>query len=62
MKRLVTLAWSARRKVARFSVMSAGSGSVVVFSSVAGVRVRRANYVYGSAKAGLQKSTRHKQA
>jgi short-subunit dehydrogenase len=32
---------------------SAGSGSVVVFSSVAGVRVRRANYVYGSAKAGL---------
>jgi NAD(P)-dependent dehydrogenase (short-subunit alcohol dehydrogenase family) len=30
-----------------------GHGSVVVFSSVAGVRVRRANYVYGSAKAGL---------
>jgi NAD(P)-dependent dehydrogenase (short-subunit alcohol dehydrogenase family) len=30
-----------------------GRGSVVVFSSVAGVRVRRANYVYGSAKAGL---------
>jgi short-subunit dehydrogenase len=30
-----------------------GSGQVVVFSSVAGVRVRRANYVYGSAKAGL---------
>jgi short-subunit dehydrogenase len=30
-----------------------GSGTVVVFSSVAGVRVRRANYVYGSAKAGL---------
>lgn len=26
---------------------------LVVFSSVAGVRVRRANYVYGSAKAGL---------
>jgi short-subunit dehydrogenase len=32
---------------------SAGSASIVVFSSVAGVRVRRANYVYGSAKAGL---------
>jgi len=32
---------------------SQGSGTVVVFSSVAGVRVRRANYVYGSAKAGL---------
>jgi len=30
-----------------------GSGCIVVFSSVAGVRVRRANYVYGSAKAGL---------
>ncbi|MCE1174910.1 MAG: SDR family NAD(P)-dependent oxidoreductase [Propionibacteriales bacterium] len=30
-----------------------GSGTIVAFSSVAGVRVRRANYVYGSAKAGL---------
>lgn len=30
-----------------------GQGQLVVFSSVAGVRVRRANYVYGSAKAGL---------
>jgi short-subunit dehydrogenase len=30
-----------------------GRGAVVVFSSIAGVRVRRANYVYGSAKAGL---------
>ena len=30
-----------------------GRGTLVVFSSVAGVRVRRANYVYGSAKAGL---------
>lgn len=28
-------------------------GTLVVYSSVAGVRVRRANYVYGSAKAGL---------
>ena len=27
--------------------------AIVVFSSVAGARVRRANYVYGSAKAGL---------
>jgi short-subunit dehydrogenase len=36
------------------STMTAvGSGRIVVFSSVAGVRVRRANYVYGSAKAGL---------
>lgn len=30
-----------------------GRGDLVVFSSVAGARVRRANYVYGSAKAGL---------
>jgi NAD(P)-dependent dehydrogenase (short-subunit alcohol dehydrogenase family) len=30
-----------------------GHGTIVVFSSVAGIRVRRANYVYGSAKAGL---------
>ena len=30
-----------------------GSGTILVFSSVAGARVRRANYVYGSAKAGL---------
>ena len=30
-----------------------GRGTLVVFSSVAGARVRRANYVYGSAKAGL---------
>jgi short-subunit dehydrogenase len=32
---------------------TAGRGSLVVFSSIAGARVRRANYVYGSAKAGL---------
>jgi len=30
-----------------------GHGTIVAFSSVAGARVRRANYVYGSAKAGL---------
>ena len=30
-----------------------GSGTLIVFSSIAGVRVRRGNYVYGSAKAGL---------
>ncbi len=29
------------------------AGTLVAFSSVAGQRVRRANYVYGSAKAGL---------
>ncbi|MBV9353433.1 MAG: SDR family NAD(P)-dependent oxidoreductase [Mycobacterium sp.] len=35
------------------AMRAVGRGSLVVFSSVAGVRVRRANYVYGSAKAGL---------
>ncbi|ACC41492.1 short chain dehydrogenase [Mycobacterium marinum M] len=35
------------------AMRSAGRGALVVFSSVAGARVRRANYVYGSAKAGL---------
>ncbi|WP_043652838.1 SDR family NAD(P)-dependent oxidoreductase [Nocardia thailandica] len=30
-----------------------GRGQIVAFGSIAGVRVRRANYVYGSAKAGL---------
>jgi len=35
------------------TMRAARRGALVVFSSVAGVRVRRANYVYGSAKAGL---------
>ena len=35
------------------AMRTAGRGQIVVFSSVAGARVRRANYVYGSAKAGL---------
>jgi short-subunit dehydrogenase len=35
------------------TMRAAGTGTMVVFSSVAGVRVRRANYVSGSAKAGL---------
>ncbi|WP_422747247.1 SDR family NAD(P)-dependent oxidoreductase [Mycobacterium sp. WMMD1722] len=35
------------------TMRAAAGGSIVVFSSVAGARVRRANYVYGSAKAGL---------
>jgi short-subunit dehydrogenase len=40
------------------AMRSAGHGAVVVFSSIAGARVRRANYVYGSAKAGLDGFTR----
>lgn len=35
------------------AMRTAGHGTLVVFSSIAGVRIRRANYVYGSAKAGL---------
>ncbi|PQM45462.1 putative oxidoreductase [Mycobacterium talmoniae] len=35
------------------AMRAAGQGTLVVFSSIAGARVRRANYVYGSAKAGL---------
>ena len=35
------------------AMRAAGRGDLVVVSSVAGIRVRRANYVYGSAKAGL---------
>ncbi|OBH12998.1 SDR family NAD(P)-dependent oxidoreductase [Mycobacterium sp. E1747] len=35
------------------AMREAGRGQLVVFSSIAGARVRRANYVYGSAKAGL---------
>jgi short-subunit dehydrogenase len=35
------------------AMRAANRGSLVVFSSIAGARVRRANYVYGSAKAGL---------
>jgi decaprenylphospho-beta-D-erythro-pentofuranosid-2-ulose 2-reductase len=36
-----------------------GSGQAVVLSTVAGVRVRRANYLYGSAKAGLDAYARN---
>ncbi len=35
------------------AMRKADKGQLVVFSSIAGARVRRANYVYGSAKAGL---------
>jgi len=35
------------------AMRAAGAGRIVVFSSIAGTRVRRANYVYGSAKMGL---------
>ncbi|MGW0158908.1 SDR family NAD(P)-dependent oxidoreductase [Mycobacterium sp. NPDC003323] len=35
------------------TMRNVAAGTIVTFSSIAGVRVRRANYVYGSAKAGL---------
>jgi short-subunit dehydrogenase len=35
------------------TMRTAERGAIVVFSSVAGARPRRANYVYGSAKSGL---------
>ncbi|OKH61526.1 oxidoreductase, partial [Mycobacterium sp. SWH-M1] len=35
------------------TMRAAGRGTMIAFSSVPGVRARRANYVYGSAKAGL---------
>ena len=34
-----------------------GSGAIVVLSSVAGLRARKSNYLYGSAKAGLDAFT-----
>lgn len=37
----------------RGRLVAQGTGRVLVISSVAGVRVRRANYLYGGAKAGL---------
>lgn len=40
------------------TMRSAGVGALVVFSSVAGARPRRANYVYGSAKSGLDAFSR----
>jgi decaprenylphospho-beta-D-erythro-pentofuranosid-2-ulose 2-reductase len=44
--------------VAADRLAAQGGGSLVVLSSVAGVRPRRSNYVYGSTKAGLDAFTR----
>ncbi|HVA08618.1 MAG TPA: SDR family NAD(P)-dependent oxidoreductase [Acidimicrobiales bacterium] len=43
----VAMASAARR------LRDQGSGRIVVFSSVAGVRIRAANFIYGAAKSGL---------
>jgi decaprenylphospho-beta-D-erythro-pentofuranosid-2-ulose 2-reductase len=39
----------------RALMVAQGSGRILVISSVAGVRVRRAKYLYGGAKAGLDR-------
>jgi decaprenylphospho-beta-D-erythro-pentofuranosid-2-ulose 2-reductase len=50
----VNLAWpAAAMSAAAAQLKGQGHGRIVVLSSVAGYRVRRSNYVYGSAKAGL---------
>ena len=50
----VNLTWPAAALTAvAAQLKSQGTGRIVVLSSVAGVRVRRANYIYGAAKAGL---------
>jgi decaprenylphospho-beta-D-erythro-pentofuranosid-2-ulose 2-reductase len=49
-----TYAWPVAAMARAAAVLGAqGRGRIVVLSSVAGVRVRRANFPYGSAKAGL---------
>ena len=50
----VNLTWPAAALTALANRLRAqGHGRIVVLSSVAGYRVRRANFVYGAAKAGL---------
>ncbi len=50
----VNLTWPAAALTTSAALLRRqGHGRIVVLSSVAGYRVRRANYVYGAAKAGL---------
>lgn len=50
----VNLTWPAAAMAAAATQLKRqGHGCIVVLSSVAGYRVRRSNFVYGSAKAGL---------
>jgi decaprenylphospho-beta-D-erythro-pentofuranosid-2-ulose 2-reductase len=49
-----TTVWPSAALAASFEKLKGqGHGQIVVLSSVAAVRVRRGNYVYGAAKAGL---------
>jgi decaprenylphospho-beta-D-erythro-pentofuranosid-2-ulose 2-reductase len=50
----INLTWpAAALATLRPRLLAQGAGHVAVFSSVAGVRVRRANFSYGATKAGL---------
>lgn len=46
-------ALAAALNVVATALLHQGHGTIVVFSSVAGVRPRRSNFVYGASKAGL---------
>ena len=50
----VNLTWPAAALVATANQLRRqGHGRIIVLSSVAGYRIRRSNFIYGSAKAGL---------
>lgn len=50
----VNLAWPAAAMTeAAVRLRQQGHGRIIVLSSVAGLRIRRSNFIYGSAKAGL---------
>jgi decaprenylphospho-beta-D-erythro-pentofuranosid-2-ulose 2-reductase len=54
---VVNYAWPvAALAEVRRRLVAKGHGRILVFSSVAGVRVRRSNYLYGGAKAGLDRT------
>ncbi len=54
----VNLTWpAAALSVVAAQLRQQGHGRIIVLSSVAGIRVRRSNFVYGSAKAGLDAFT-----
>ncbi|TPG33502.1 SDR family NAD(P)-dependent oxidoreductase [Mycolicibacterium hodleri] len=56
---LTVLVTTMRKAAGRAERRGKGNrGTIVVFSSVAGARPRRANYVYGSAKSGLDAFSR----
>ena len=55
----VNLTWPVAALTAvRTRLLAQGHGRILVLSSVAGVRVRRSNYLYGGAKAGLDRLCR----